>query len=99
MNSDVTFTNLTPAEKLFMEKTLQIFRQTKQVADHASDGHVLDAIEESVVTNGHSIVQDLVEGVLTQAVKECEQQGAKPCPKCGKPMRNRGGKKNNNDRR
>ena len=44
MKSNVTLSDLSPAEKLFIEKSLQVFRQTTLSADRATDWNVLGTI-------------------------------------------------------
>ena len=93
MMKDVTLNSLTPDEQLFLEKALAAFRQTKQVAEQASEGNVINAIESYIVEDGRKILGEMFQGVLESTVEETEKEGDKSCPKCGKKMRNRGRKK------
>lgn len=92
---DVTLKSLTPAGQLFIEKALAAFRQTTQVAEQASEGNVINAIEAHLVEDGRKLLGEMFQGALDSTVEKKEKDGDKCCPKCGKKMRNRGRKKTN----
>lgn len=93
MNKKILSESLSPEEQLFMEKALSTFRETKQVADKASDGNVFNAIEGFIAGDGRKLLAEMFQGVLAETVQETQKEVDKTCPDCNRKMRNAGKKK------
>ena len=64
-----------PAAALVVEQALAMYRELKQVADAAPDGHVLAQVETLALRRGRELIQRSVQAVLQQQAEAVEKRG------------------------